>query len=344
MGATQTATVNVAVASGGTATGTVALSTRARSLHGGRAATAAGTATGTVNLQTGEFHLSGTYNDGSDTAFRLDGILPSSANISNIALTLGGSTFSGSLTATGGSPIPTPSSPPASSPSPGISPSPVPSPTPIGVSGTTDLAKYFPLHTGDVYRYKHQNGDTSPDDVIRTGSATDFLGKTAYPLEYLDATTGQPTSSDRDFVNNTSEGFVVYGYSEGAGGKQVGYNPASVIPAKVLRGETATFSFQENSGDYTYTYSGTITPQGQATISVPAGVFNVFKIMVKTTQKTKNNATGETFTDVDEETDYLAENVGLVRSSDRYQKPDGTYESESVNELKSATVNGKQYP
>ncbi|MBC8141109.1 MAG: hypothetical protein H7Y38_06680 [Armatimonadetes bacterium] len=338
------ADVRVSVSPSGVATGTFTLNSGA--------VIATGNATGSLNAFTGVFSLNGTYGNGE--SFTLSGTLPVGTATGTFALSINGQTYTSNFTASGITPTPTASSSPVASPSPSASPVATPTPAPSGTPGANAAARYFPLRTGDTYTYTlttRVNGATSTSDFItRTGNVVTFNGATAYRQEDTE-TSGFVTSAA--FVNVTDAGYAAYGSEEyaatGAVESSSRFTPPFVIPTSVLNGQAGNFSYtstvtNSDGTSGTLTFSGTATPQGTETVTVPAGTFTALKLRIQSTITATQD--GFSVTTNGDTTEYLVENVGSVKSDTTSSSTVAgiTTASTSSEVLKTANVGGRQYP
>ena len=283
--------------------------------------------------------------------FAIVGILPSTASAGSFSLTIGGNRFSGALAASGVNPTPIPSITPVGSPtaSPSASPgvTPTPNPTPTGNPGSSQTSKYYPLHTGDIHTLAVTTGIASPSDVgTRIGNLVTFKGKSAFRNENIGAN-GQ--ISLVSFEDVTPGGYTAYGYEAlsptGSVTSSGEYVPQFTIPDGILNGTAGTFSYVANvvdSGGTTMhiTFEGTGTPMRTQSVTVPAGTFNALKVKVHLT--ITGSSDGLSIVTTSDSTEYLVENVGIVKVDSTLTSQFGSTTSASV--LKSATIGEKQYP
>ncbi len=156
------------------------------------------------------------------------------------------------------------------------------------------------------------------DFITRTGNQVVFNGATTFRQEDAE-TNGFVTSAS--FVNVTTAGYVAYGSEQykatGAVSSSSRFVPPFTIPTSVLSGQAGTFSYTSNvinsdGTTGTLSYSGTAIPQGNVSVTVPAGTFTALKLHIQSTI-TATQA-GLSITSAADTTEYLVENVGSVKS------------------------------
>ncbi len=211
-------------------------------------------------------------------------------------------------------------------------------------AGPGDIANYYPLDTGDSWTYSVSKNGAAPSsaEVDTVGAATTRFGATVMPVSisttsYPLPSSGSPTLTlmNTDYYLKNDTGVVSYGNTSAPASISAAVPsfpwirlPAETGDSEILLNLAGRYDYgQDLDGDgvnETVTaFKITNVVKGFQSVTVPSGTYNCMAVEYHALMTVLLSKSKMSVTVTDVATDYLAPNVGPVKTTESIQEADG---------------------